>query len=126
MGMILLIVAESMVFAGFISAFMIVRAQSLGAWPPADQPRLPVEDTMFNTAALLLSAVVLGIAQQRFRKEPARAKAPLAAAIGLGSFFVLFQGMEWAALLGEGLTLPIRPCRRNIVNFSCLARWFDQ
>jgi heme/copper-type cytochrome/quinol oxidase subunit 3 len=30
---------------------------------------------------------------------------PLAVAIALGAFFVVFQGVEWVALIGEGLTL---------------------
>ena len=29
----------------------------------------------------------------------------LAVAVGLGAFFVVFQGVEWVQLIGEGLTL---------------------
>ena len=55
LGMLIFVIAETMMFAGLISAFTIVKAGALG-WPPPGQPRLPVEATAFNTAVLLLSA----------------------------------------------------------------------
>ncbi|NIP14241.1 MAG: hypothetical protein GWM88_05715, partial [Pseudomonadales bacterium] len=56
--MLLFIIPETMVFAGLISAFSIVRAQ-FPLWPPPDQPRLPIEETAVNTVALLLSGLTL-------------------------------------------------------------------
>lgn len=105
MGMLLFLVTEAMLFAGMISAHSIARSQSLLGWPPPGQPRLPIEETAVNTAALLLSGVLLLVAQRVFREEPQRAKPWLAAAIGLGAFFVGFQGVEWVGLVREGLTL---------------------
>jgi cytochrome c oxidase subunit 3 len=102
--MLLFVAAEVMFFAGLISAFTIVRAGA-PVWPPPDQPRLPIQDTAFNTAALLLSGVALLVAHRRFTQDRRRARAPLAIAMGLGAFFVLFQGVEWVALLRQGLTL---------------------
>jgi heme/copper-type cytochrome/quinol oxidase subunit 3 len=100
------IFTEIMLFAGFISAFVIVKARAAGGvWPPLGQPRLPVEETAINTTALILSAIVLLLAGRMFRKNPASAKLPLLGAMGLGLFFVIGQGMEWAALLSDGLTL---------------------
>jgi cytochrome c oxidase subunit 3 len=58
-----------------------------------------------NTAALLASGVLLFVAQRAFRREPARATRPLLLAILLGAFFVIFQGVEWVALVREGLTV---------------------
>jgi cytochrome c oxidase subunit 3 len=105
MGTIIFIVTEVMLFGGLISALAIVRAGTLGPWPPPDQPRLPIEATAFNSVVLLASGVVLFFAQRAFKQKPATARRPLAIAIGLGTFFVIFQGFEWVQLLHVGLTI---------------------
>jgi len=106
MGMLLFVFTEAMLFAGMISAFIVVRSAAAGQmWPPYGQPRLPFERTAINTSALLVSGVVLAFAQVAFRKSPKRARIPLTIAIVLGGFFVGFQGVEWVALLRQGLTL---------------------
>ena len=106
LGMMIFIFTEVMIFAGFISAHAVVRSQAAGQmWPPFGQPRLPVQETALNTAALLVSGLVLVVAWFAFRKERSRARIPLLLSILLGTFFVYFQGLEWVALLGEGLTI---------------------
>lgn len=106
LGMLIFVFTETMLFAGLISAHAIVRSQSAGEmWPPYGQPRLPVAETAVNTAALIASGIVLLIAGLVFRKESRRAELPLLLAILLGAVFVVFQGVEWVALLQEGLTL---------------------
>lgn len=106
MGMLLFVFTEAMVFAGLISAHAIVKSRAAGQmWPPFGQPRLPVEETAVNTAALLASGLALVFAHVAFRKSSVRALIPLGVAALLGAFFVGFQGREWAALLAEGLTL---------------------
>lgn len=104
LGMLIFVIAEAMLFAGLISAFAIIRASSL-TWPPPGQPRLPIEATAFNTALLLASGVALWVARRRFRRDRASARAPLWAAVGLGTTFVVLQGTEWISLIGQGLTL---------------------
>jgi cytochrome c oxidase subunit 3 len=104
MAMLIFVFTEVMLFAGLISAFAIVRSGAPD-WPPPGQPRLPLERTAVNTAALLLSGALLAFARRAYNRERARARAPLLASILLGAFFVVFQGVEWVALLGEGLTL---------------------
>jgi cytochrome c oxidase subunit 3 len=104
LGMGIFILTEIMMFAGLISAFMIVRANAV-EWPPPGQPRLPVGETAINTAALLASGVVLWYANRAYGVWPSRARTPLAVSIALGGFFVAFQGLEWLALIREGLTL---------------------
>jgi cytochrome c oxidase subunit 3 len=105
MGMLIFVVCETMFFAGLISGHTIVRsAAPEGLWPPLDQPRLPVGQTAFNTAALLLSGALLFVAARRFKAAPERAVRPALGAALLGLVFVGQQGVEWAALLKDGLT----------------------
>jgi cytochrome c oxidase subunit III len=106
LGMIIFVAAEIMFFAALISAHTIARATALGGtWPPPGQPRLPFEKTAFNTAILLLSGGMLFVANRRARSSFERARPWLGGAIALGIAFVLLQGVEWAALLREGLTM---------------------
>jgi len=106
LAMIIFVVAEIMFFAALMSAHTIARATVLGGvWPPAGQPRLPIERTAFNTAILLLSGALLLIANRRARDSYEKARPYLAGAIALGIAFVLLQGVEWVALLHEGLTM---------------------
>ena len=63
LGMLLFVFTEAMLFAGMISAHAIVKSRAAGQmWPPFGQPRLPVESTALNTAALLASGLILVIA----------------------------------------------------------------
>jgi heme/copper-type cytochrome/quinol oxidase subunit 3 len=102
--MLIFIVTELMMFAGFISAFTITRA-AYRTWPPIGQPRLPASETLLNTTALLASGVLLYFAQRSFAKQPARTGRLMLASLLLGLFFVVFQGVEWVGLLREGLTM---------------------
>jgi cytochrome c oxidase subunit 3 len=105
LGMLIFVATEIMFFSGLISAFVIGKSNALGGWPPPGQPRLPVEETAVNTAALLASGVVLYFANRSFQKDAPNTKRLLAISIALGGFFVLFQGAEWVLLIREGLTL---------------------
>ena len=104
LGMLIFVFTEGMVFAGLISAFTIIRAQAI-VWPPAGQPRLPIEETALNTAALMLSGLALYWAHRCFRRDPRSALRPLFVTLLLGSFFVVFQRAEWVRLISEGLTM---------------------
>jgi cytochrome c oxidase subunit 3 len=104
-GILICVVAEVMFFSGLISAHTIVKTTAIGGWPPAGQPRLPIEETLINTAALIVSGIMMHVAHRAFKKRAASARMPLLIALLLGAFFVVFQGAEWAALLREGLTL---------------------
>jgi cytochrome c oxidase subunit 3 len=104
LGMLIFVFTEGMLFAGLISAFTIVRSSAL-VWPPPGQPRLPIEETLLNTAALMASGLALNVARRRFRIDPTSALRPLLATIGLGAFFVVFQGIKWVSLIGQGLTM---------------------
>jgi len=108
LAMIIFVATEIMFFAALMSAHTIARATVLGGvWPPMGQPRLPVERTAFNTAILLLSGALLLVANRRARGGAGYEKARpfVAGAIIAGIAFVLLQGVEWVALLREGLTI---------------------
>lgn len=106
LGTIIFVAAEVMFFAALISAHTIARSSALGGvWPPAGQPRLPFERTAINTFALILSGVLLWLGNRMLRKSFARALQYIGCAIVLGVTFVWLQGIEWVALLRQGLTM---------------------
>jgi cytochrome c oxidase subunit 3 len=106
LAMIVFVAIEIMMFSGLISAFIITREGATGGvWPPPGQPRLPIEETAINTAALLLSGATLFWAERSFRKTAAQAAWPLFITLLLGVFFIGAQGREWVALIDQGLTL---------------------
>ncbi|MDP3152744.1 MAG: cytochrome c oxidase subunit 3 [Archangium sp.] len=110
LGTLFFIVAEVMFFSGAISAFTISRSGALpGTWPMPGQPRLPAEATMLNTALLLLSGIVLVVAHRLYRKQNPIAHWVTLCAWALGAGFVGLQGVEWAGLLSQGLTLTSSP-----------------
>ena len=101
--MSIFVATEIMLFMGFISAFSIVKAGSL-TWPPANQPRLPVEMTAFGTVLLTLSGICLFLSYRKYRSD--KAFEPLFfASVLLGVSFVGLQGYEWTKLIAHGLTL---------------------
>ena len=97
-GVSLLVMTETMFFAGLISAFLVARAHT-DSWPPVGQPRLPVATTAFNTMLLLFSAQTMWWAIRESRKEW------LTKTAFLGAAFVALQGGEWVRLVGYGLTV---------------------
>ena len=104
LGTLIFIMTEIMLFGGFVSAFLVARSVA-PAWPPLDQPRLPVEETAFNTVALLLSGALVYYAGRRFDDGSGKARMPMLLGVLLGTFFVVFQGVEWVQLVADGLTL---------------------
>ena len=106
LGMILVVFVEIMLFTGFISAFVIIKARAVGSvWPPPNQPRLPFERTAINTSALIISGIVLLLAHRAYQRGDKDIGGRLTLATVLGGAFVALQGNEWVALLREGLTL---------------------
>lgn len=108
LGMLIFIAVEMMFFAGLLSAWSIVKSTAApGLWPPPGQPRLPIEATAVNSAVLIASGVLAWLAYKAFvaDRTSARPRRLLFAAAALGAGFVSFQGYEWVALIGEGLTM---------------------
>jgi heme/copper-type cytochrome/quinol oxidase subunit 3 len=102
-GMALFVATEAMLFAGLVSAYLVLRSQA-GVWPPPGQPRLPIALTAVSTLLLLASGAAAWRACAAWRergKSAAIEKLRLAAALGAG--FLAIQGYEWARLLHYGL-----------------------
>lgn len=103
LGVLIFLAAEIMLFAGLISAFLILRANA-DVWPPLGQPRLPVVITSINTAILLISGFTMWRAHVAAgRQSGADLKLWLIATAMLGSLFLLIQGSEWLRLISFGL-----------------------
>jgi heme/copper-type cytochrome/quinol oxidase subunit 3 len=105
LAMAVLIVGETMLFAGLIGAYLVFRLAGED-WPPADQPRLPLLLTGLNTIVLLGSLVPVTQAMRAIRRDHIAAAArALALTTLLGALFLAVQGLEWVRLVRHGLTL---------------------
>ncbi len=105
-GMIFLLASEGMFFAGLISAYIVNRAGAM-EWPPANQPRLPIEVTAVNTFILLLSGffiVRFRMNNRNSQTEAIKSKGLIKLSLLLGLIFLIVQGSEWVRLLHFGLT----------------------
>ncbi len=105
LGMLAFLAAETMLFAGLIAGFLVLRYSAV-VWPPPFQPRLPIEVTGVNTAVLLASSVTMARALRAVRRG---SQSGLALGLGwtalLGAIFLGVQGYEWVRLVEFGLTV---------------------
>jgi cytochrome c oxidase subunit 3 len=105
LAIIMLLAAESMLFAGFIGSFLVFRL-SAAFWPPPGLPHLPLVVTFINTGVLLGSAVTMNVAVRRVRANRHRAlERWLALTATLGTAFLAIQGSEWVRLVAHGLRI---------------------
>lgn len=106
LAVIFAIATEIMFFAALISALMVIRASSPN-WAPPGNILLPMGATAFNTAVLLASGICMAVAgvPLKRRNDWKSAKRWSSAALLLGAFFVIFQGVEWSKLIAYGLTM---------------------
>lgn len=105
LAMLLFLGAEAMYLAGLVSAFLVLRA-SAGAWPPSNQPGLPIALAAVSTAVLLASGYTMVRARRALRAErPAALARGLAITAALGAAFLALQATEWLRLLAPGLRL---------------------
>jgi heme/copper-type cytochrome/quinol oxidase subunit 3 len=104
-GLMVFIAFETMIFAGLVTAYWVLRAGSF-SWPPPHLPRLPLAVSWVNTAVLLLSAVAMSRAVAAIRDgNRAGLRTGLVAGAVLGVGFLGVQGSEWVRLIHQGLTL---------------------
>ena len=99
----MLIFIFGLMFAGFVSAFLIVKANAVEGLASAGQPRLP--SRKLCSIPVHLSGVVLYLAHRALVAKSPQFQKRLIAAVLLGAAFVVLQGMEWVALIAQGLTL---------------------
>jgi cytochrome c oxidase subunit 3 len=105
LGMLIFLGTEVMLFAGMISAFLVLQA-GMETWPPADQPRFPLGITALNTAILLASGyTVIRARGLLILDRPDATSSWLGLTAVLGTVFVLVQGIEWMRLAGHGLQI---------------------
>ncbi len=103
LGTAVFLFTEVMLFAGLISAFVVLRAQDTD-WPPPGQPRLPIVTTAANTVVLLASGLFTAFAVAARRRGRDVVARDLARALALGALFVAVQGWEWTRLVAYGLS----------------------
>lgn len=104
-AVVMLLVAETMFFAGLIGAYLLFRLAS-PQWPPPNLPRLPLAVTWVNTIVLMLSAATMLAALRASRSGDGRTLGRgMAVTALLGTAFLVVQGSEWAGLIHHGLTL---------------------
>ena len=99
-GMWLFLCAVTMVFAGFVSAYVVRRGMS-NDWRPLAKP--PV--LWFNTAALLASSVTI----EQARRRAGAAGTWLGVTSLLGAVFLVGQSIAWMQLRAAGVFLASNP-----------------
>lgn len=105
LAMLGLIVAETMLFAGFIGMFLVFRLAA-PAWPPPNLPRLPLVLTGINSLVLFGSIIPMTLALRAVRRnDDVAVRRNVRLTATLGTLFLLVQGFEWIRLVGHGLTL---------------------
>jgi cytochrome c oxidase subunit III len=102
LAIVIVITAESMLFAGLIGMFLVFRLSQ--NWPPPDLPRLPVGITALNSVVLFASLVPLTRALRGARAHDGTGRGGVQIAALLGGLFLAVQGVEWLRLLAHGLT----------------------
>lgn len=100
-GMVAFLASWAMLFASLFFAYGLVRAHA-PAWPPLDQPRLPVALPAVNTGVILLSSYTLARALRYVRGGRPAARL-LATTAVLGLAFLALQVLVWVRLYREGL-----------------------
>jgi cytochrome c oxidase subunit 3 len=105
LALIVFLGAETMLFAGLISGYMVLRYATT-TWPPPGQPYLPIAITWVNTLVLLVSGLTAQRAHRAVRQGRRRGLLGwLALTAALGALFLAIQGTEWLRLLAHGLTI---------------------
>jgi len=105
LGLLVFLAAETMLFAGLIGGYMVLRYGTT-TWPPPGQPYLPIAITWANTFVLLASALTMQLAVRSVRlgRRPSALRL-LVLTTALGAGFLAIQGNEWIQLLRHGLTV---------------------
>ena len=105
LGMVLFIASEVMFFGGLFGAYFTIRSAA-PEWPPPDNPHLSAPYAAILTTILVTSSVTMQFGVWAIRKnDQRRLKLWLAVSLILGVIFLFLQGLEYANLIEEGMTL---------------------
>lgn len=105
-GVVVFLVAESMIFLGLFTAFMIYRS-TLPAWPPEGTPELELLLPGINTAVLIASSFVMHQGDVAIKKnDVAGLRFWYAITAIMGAAFLAGQAYEYAHL-AFGLTTNV-------------------
>lgn len=107
LGVLILLGAETMLFAGLIGAFLVFRMGNV-TWPPLSHAdiQLPRLITGINTVLLIISGVSMFVALKAIQLDYVKYLQYFLVFTGvLGLIFLVIQGSEWIQLIGKGLTL---------------------
>ena len=105
LGMVLFIASEIMFFGGLFGAYFTLRSAA-PEWPPPDTPHLSAPYAAVLTAILVTSSVTMQFGVWAIRKNNQRRLILwLAVSLLLGATFLAMQALEYANLIGEGMTL---------------------
>jgi cytochrome c oxidase subunit III len=105
LGMVLFIASEVMFFGGLFGAYFTIRSAA-PEWPPPDTPHLSAPYAAILTAILVTSSVTMQFGVWAIRKNNSRRLVLwLTVSLLLGVIFLVMQGLEYANLIEEGMTL---------------------
>ncbi len=108
-GMILALVAFTMMFGGLFYAYGLLRIRSV-AWPPPGVPQMPLVLPTIITVMLAGSAAAVEFARKALRRNDKLGfQRWTMGAIILGTLFIGLQASIWVDLWAAGLTLAIGP-----------------
>lgn len=110
-GMIMFLISEAMLFAGLIAGYIVLRASTVGDWPPAGSPDIGLQfpPTMLNivmivnSIILISSSFTLHAAEVSIIKKGKSGLGWMLLTLLLGTIFLSVQAWEWAHLHHEGL-----------------------
>ena len=112
LGVKLLVLALSMLFAASIMGYLVIRSRA-AVWPPPGVPRLP-ETLWVSTLIILISSFAMQSAVRAARTDRQR---PLGTwmllTTALGVAFLVSQTLNWFALVAANLT-----ARTNLYGFT--------
>jgi cytochrome c oxidase subunit 3 len=102
--MLIFLAAETMLFTGLLGGYAVLRAAS-PMWPPAGQPGLAVWAGTLNLVLLSVGSLGIASAQRGARRAShGRIVWGIATTLAAGAAFLAVLGIEWARLLGAGLS----------------------
>jgi len=112
LGMRLLILALSMLFAASIFGYLVIRSRAT-VWPPPGVPRLP-SSLWISTLIIVISSVTMQAAVRAARADRKSAlRAGMVFTTLLGAAFLVSQTVNWFALVAANLT-----AKTNLYGFT--------